>query len=128
MIPRLSIAQVINIHDHLIEMFGGTQGLRDLGSLDSALSSPFQTFDGKRLYPDPISRAAKLCTGIILDHPFLDGNKRTGVMVMLIYLELEGLEVSFTDAELVELGMGIARGSLKKDRLQSKIENAIIRK
>ncbi|WP_216395810.1 type II toxin-antitoxin system death-on-curing family toxin [Arcanobacterium phocae] len=88
--------------------FGGINGLRDESLLESALPTPFQTFDHYPLYPDPIRRAAKLAYSLISNHPFIDGNKRTGVTIMGIYLKLEGFELTATNEELIELGLKIA--------------------
>lgn len=90
-------------------------GVRDNSLLDSALNAPFQTFDGKELYPALLSKAAVMCRSIISNHPFVDGNKRTGIHVMLIFLELNGIEIQYTQDELIELGLGIASGQLSSD-------------
>lgn len=108
---RFSTDQVLRIHQIMIERFGGSPGVREPGLLDSAINSPFQTFDGDPLYPSPIERAAKLAQGIVCNHPFFDGNKRTGVTVMGVYLQAEGLELTATNAELIEFGLHVAQDS-----------------
>lgn len=70
--------QVIAIHDVAIARFGGLPGVRDEGLLDSALAQPWQTFGGRDLYEGDVAKACRLCYGVIRDHPFTDGNKRTG--------------------------------------------------
>ena len=80
---RLTKSQVLLIHDQLIAETGGSSGLRDEGILDSALSAPFQTFGGEDVYPSLQQKAARLCFGLVKNHPFVDGNKRIGAHVML---------------------------------------------
>lgn len=83
--------------------------MRDENMLESALNAPFLTFDGELLYPHAFDRAAKLCQGLIGNHPFNDGNKRVGVTVMGIYLELEGYQLTASNDELVEFGFATAQ-------------------
>lgn len=78
--------------------------------LDSALNSPFQTFDNKDLYSSIESKAARLGYGLIKNHPFIDGNKRTGVHIMLVFLALNGVELEYTQKELYEIIMKVASG------------------
>lgn len=109
---RLSEQQVISVHSAMIKATGGIDGVRDEKLLDSALNAPFQTFGGKELYPTLLAKAAALCRSIISNHPFADGNKRTGIHVMLIFLELNGAELQYTQDELIDLGVGTADGRL----------------
>lgn len=112
---RLTEQQVLAVHSRMIEMTGGVDGVRDNSLLDSALNAPFQTFDGKELYPALLSKAAVMCRSIISNHPFVDGNKRIGIHVMLIFLELNGIELQYSQNELIELGLGVASGQLSSD-------------
>lgn len=107
---KLSVEQVLTVHKIMIEKTGGSGGVRDEALLESALNSPFQTFDGKDVYPSLLHKAAALCRGIISNHPFVDGNKRTGVHAMLIFLEINGVRLKYTQNDLVELGLGAAAG------------------
>lgn len=106
---KLSKKQIIYLHTMQMEATGGIDGLRDEGLLESALNAPFQTFDGMDLYPTIPSKCAVLCYSLINNHPFLDGNKRIGIFVLLTSLELNGISLSATDAELVDLGFAIAK-------------------
>ena len=72
---RLTEEQILAVHSRMIEMTGGVDGVRDNSLLDSALNAPFQTFDGKELYPALLSKAAVMCRSIISNHPFVDGNE-----------------------------------------------------
>jgi death on curing protein len=82
----ISISEAILIQDILIEKFGGTRGIRDKGLLESAMSRPFQTFDSTDLYPTVFDKAGALIESIVLNHPFIDGNKRIGYVLMRLYL------------------------------------------
>lgn len=86
--------------------------MRDVGLLNSPLNAPFQSFGNKEFYPSLLSKAAALCRSIICNHPFVDGNKRTGIHVMLIFLEVNGVQLDYTQQELIDLGLGIAAGNL----------------
>ena len=114
---RLTKEHVLRMHDLLLEETGGLRGLRDEGLLESALNVPFQTFDGTDLYPSLEQKAARLCHSLIANHPFADGNKRIGILAMLVYLELNGVYLEYTDEELIALGMGLADGSTDAQRL-----------
>lgn len=90
---RLTKSQILQLHSELIQVTGGIDGVRDDGLLDSALESPFQTFDGDDLYPDLQQKAARLGYSLISNHPFVDGNKRIGVHTMLTFLSLNGIKI-----------------------------------
>lgn len=111
----LNKEQIKHLHSKLIRETGGIDGIRDEGLLDSALSVPFQSFGGEELYPSVPRKAARLCYGSIKNHVFLDGNKRIGVYVMLVFLELNGLVIECSDEELISLGLGIAAGQLEDE-------------
>ena len=107
---KLTKEQIKMLHSALVERFGGQDGLCDEGMLDSALNTPFQTFSGNELYPDLISKAARLAFGLITDHPFIDGNKRIGTHAMLIFLRLNNVELEYDDDDLIALILGTAAG------------------
>lgn len=121
----LNKQQVIGLHQRLIDATGGTHGLRDEGILSSSLSNAFVTFDGKDLYPTIIEKAANFCFSLIGNHPFVDGNKRIGIYVLLVFLEVNGVNLYFTQDELVQLGLGIADGSIKQPQIIEWIQNHI---
>lgn len=122
---RLTKEQVIKMHTLLIKKTGGSDGIRDENLLDSALSAPFQSFDGEDLYKSIRSKAAKLGFFLVKNHPFIDGNKRIGVFVMLTFLEINGVDVSYTDEDIIRIGLGLAEGSVTdKDLLNWIIENS----
>ena len=107
---KLTKEQIKMLHSALVERFGGLDGLRDEGMLDSALNTPFQTFSGSELYPDLLSKAARLAFGLIANHPFIDGNKRIGTHAMLIFLRLNNVELEYDDDDLIALILKTAAG------------------
>lgn len=109
----LSKRQILMLHRQLVEQTGGSDGIRDEGLLDSALFAPFQSFDSTDVYPSLQQKAARLCFGLVKNHPFVDGNKRIGTHAMLVFLALNGVELSYTQAELSNMILQIA--SSEKD-------------
>ena len=114
---QLTISQIINIHSSLIQATGGSDGVRDMGILESALAAPFQTFGGENIYPALLQKAARLGCSLVSNHPFVDGNKRIGVHAMLVFLALNGVEIECTQAELTEVGLSLAQSTLSFDEL-----------
>lgn len=114
---KLKIEQVLKLHEMLLKETGGISGLRDISLLESAVNSPFQTFDKMSLYPTLERKAARLGYGIVKNHPFLDGNKRIGLLAMITFLEINGIELEYTDDELIKIGLGLADGSFSEKQL-----------
>ena len=100
----LSKEQILKIHTSLIKATGGSDGIRDEGMLDLALNNPFQSFGGKELYPSIQAKAARLCFGLVKNHAMLDGNKRLGTHIMLVYgqKELSDLILSLASGDIGE--------------------------
>lgn len=107
---RLSKKQLLMLHSELIAETGGMDGLRDEGMLDSALNAPFQSFAGEDVYPSLQQKAARLCFGLVKNHPFIDGNKRIGTHAMLVFLALNGIELDYTQEELASTILSLAAG------------------
>jgi death-on-curing protein len=114
---RLSYETVIALHSELISQSGGMDGVRDGNMLDASINSPFLTFNGQYLYPTLQAMAAHLAFSLIKNHPFLDGNKRIGILSMLVFLEINGLPVTCTNEELAALGWGLADNSITEPDL-----------
>lgn len=108
----LSKEQVLMLHERLIEATGGSAGIRDEGMLDSALSNPFQSFGGEELYPSIQAKAAQLCFGMVKNHSMVDGNKRLGTHVMLVFLALNVYELSYSQQELSDTILALASGKI----------------
>lgn len=113
----LSKLQVLLLHEQLIDTTGGTHGLWDEGLLESALTAPFQSFAGQSAYPSLQQKAARLCFGLVKNHPFIDGNKRIGAHVMLVFLALNGLVLSYTQDELSDVILRLANGQIGYEAL-----------
>lgn len=116
---KLTREQVLSLHHELIEAHGGSGGLRDEALLDSALSAPFQTFDGKSMLPTIQQKAVRLGFGLIMNHPFVDGNKRIGAHVMLTMLAMNRIELEYTQKELYEIILKVAASEASFEELLS---------
>lgn len=114
-IVYLTLEQILVIHEDQIALYGGTSGLRDLSLLESALFRPQTTFAENDLYESLFDKAAALWHSLILNHPFLDGNKRTGTVAMLVFLLINGRTVKVSKKELVQAALKI---EAKKSTLQ----------
>lgn len=108
----VSKEQVITLHTQLISETGGIDGIRDDSLLESALNAPFQSFDGIDVFPSIQQKAARLAFGLIKNHAFIDGNKRIGVHIMLVFLALNKIELDYTQEELSDTVLKIAAGNM----------------
>ena len=110
---RLSKSQILLLHNQLISETGGSSGLRDESLLDSALNAPFQTFDGKDVYPSLQQKAARLCFSLVKNHPFIDGNKRIGAHAMLVFLSLNSIDLQYSQEEFSDIIIQLATGEIE---------------
>ena len=123
---RLTQKQILMMHKQLVEQTGGIDKVLDYGLLDSALEMPFQTFDGKELYPTIQEKGARLGFGLIKNHCMEDGNKRIGTHSMLVFLALNGIELQYTQKELYEIILDIAASKKEyEDLLQWVMDHQI---
>jgi death-on-curing protein len=113
----LSSEQVLRIHQAQVERFGGSARLRDRGALDAAVHRPQATFGGEDLYADAAAKAAALMHSLIANHPFVDGNKRTGAMAAELFLLFNGFGLPAGDDELEAVTLSAARGELAAEEL-----------
>jgi len=81
------------------------------------MNAPFQTFGGEELFPTLRKKGASLCYGLIKNHSFQDGNKRSGILIMITYLELNGLEICCTDDDIISLGLSTVSGEIGQDQI-----------
>jgi len=124
----LRLNEVLYLHRRIIEETGGSGGLRDLGTLESALAQPRMTFGGEDLYPGLAEKASALCFSLIQNHPFVDGNKRVGHAAMVAFLELNGHCLQADIDEQEHMILGVAAGSTGRDGLVAWISSHIAKK
>ncbi len=110
----LSLPEVLELHRRLIDVTGGSRGLRDLGALESAISQPHATFGGSELYPDILTKATALGFSLVMNHPFIDGNKRVGHASMETMLLLNGYEIDAAVDEQEQVILTLAAGELER--------------
>lgn len=125
MIRYLTLDEVMSLHRQILKQSGGAAGVRDLGSLESAIAQPMMTFGGEDLYPTLVDKAAALGFSLVMNHPFVDGNKRTGHAAMETFLVMNDLEIfaSVDEQELVILSL--AAGSLDREELTKWLESRV---
>jgi death-on-curing protein len=111
----LSLAEVLEIHRDQIERYGGHAGLRDLGLLQSALAMPAAGFGGRYLHADLLEMGAAYLFHIMQNHPFIDGNKRTGTVAAIVFLSLNGIELEADETQLEKLVIDVAKGKVGKN-------------
>jgi death-on-curing protein len=123
----ISLEQVIKIQDILIDKFGGAKGIRDLAQLESALSRPYQTFGGLELHENQFHKAAAIIQSLLINHPFIDGNKRIGYVVMRLILLEKGWEIIATQDEKYSFVINIASGKMEFNEIANWIQSNAIR-
>lgn len=109
--------RVLLLYQLIVEATGGAFGIRSESLLESAIEAPYQTFDGKELFPTKIEKAARLGYGLISNHPFIDGNKRIGVYIMISFLEVNGVNIDFSDEEIIRVALDTASGKMKYEHI-----------
>lgn len=125
MIRYLTLVEILNIHHQVAQRSGGAEGIRDLGALESAIAQPHMTFSGEDLYPTIVDKAAALGFSIVMNHPFVDGNKRTGHAAMEIFLVLNGLEINASTDEQEAIILALASGELDRDIFTNWLQQSI---
>ena len=121
----LSISEIFELHDRIISSSGGSRGIRDLNLLESSVNQPRQTFDQKDLYPDIVSKAAALCFSLVMNHPFVDGNKRVGHAAMETFLILNGYEIICGVDEQERVMLELAAGKMSRRNFSEWLDNHI---
>ena len=117
MTTYLSLEQVLDLHRRQLRLFGGAAGLRDRGALESAVTRLQMTFGGEDLYPGIEDKAAALMHSLVMNHPFVDGNKRVGAHACVLLLMANGVEPTFSPAELTAITLATARGEVSAEAL-----------
>jgi death-on-curing protein len=122
----LVLGEVLELHRHIIQEYGGLQGVRDIGALISALTQPRMTFSGAELYPTLEAKAAAFCFFIVQNHPFLDGNKRCGHAVMETFLILNGCEIKASTDEMEQVILSLASGESSLEKLTEWLRDHLV--
>ena len=125
MMRYLNLVEVLALHRQMIEQSKGAMGIRDLGSLESALAQPRMTFAGEDLYPTIVDKASALGFSIVMNHPFIDGNKRTGHATMETFLILNGLEINAYVDEQERVILALASGQLERDAFTKWLQGSV---
>lgn len=115
----LDLVHVLRVHRSLIEKYGGIEGVRDDGLLQSAIAMPRASFDSRFLHTDLFEMAAAYLYHSVQNHPFIDGNKRTGAATAIIFLAMNDIEIEADEDRLVELTLAVASGRAKKPEIAS---------
>jgi len=120
----ITIEEVIEIHSSIIQFAGGLDGMRDIGLLISAIEMPKSTMFGEDLHESVFDKAAAYIFHIVCNHAFLDGNKRTGLVVGLIFLDMNGVEITTPEPDLEEMVCGVAQGRLNKQEISQILQSS----
>ena len=108
----ISLEQLLQIHALVADSTGGSTGLRDLGRLEAAIATQTQNVFDEELYPSTVEKAAAIIRGIVADHPFVDGNKRTAMLAGLTLLEMNNLRFAAQSGEIEDFAVRIATDKL----------------
>lgn len=118
----IDIENILMFHKKIVSKTGGSDGVSDLGLIESALNRGLMTFDGRELYEDTEMKIAVIADGLIRNHGFIDGNKRIGVAVMILLLKLNNIVIRYSQQELIDLGLSVAEGKLNENDILKWIE------
>lgn len=124
----IELKEVLNIHHILIDKFGGSKGVRNIGALESAINRPFATFDNQELYPTPAEKAAAILESILINHPFVDGNKRTAFVLMKLILLNNELDIDATQDEKYHMVISATTGAMRFTDIKNWIQLRIKKK
>ena len=113
----LTLADVMEIHNYQLEHFGGSSGVRDINLLKSAIGMPEMSFGGVMLHKDIYEMAAAYLFHIAENHPFIDGNKRTGAMTSVVFLDINGIDFNSSDEDFTKMVLAVASGKMQKGEI-----------
>jgi len=116
-VKKLSLKQILVLHELEIKKHGGSSDVRDMGMLESAINRPFATYGGNDLYPNLFLKCGALIQSIVKNHPFIDGNKRTAFTSAYITLKTNGIEITAESAQVVKFMMSVANRNLSVDEI-----------
>ena len=118
----LNLGDVLALHAEQVARYGGAAGVRGLGLLESALAAPRATFGQEYLHASISEMAAAYLFHVVRNHPFVDGNKRTGLLAALVFLDLNGITIDHPSDALYALTMGVAEGRTEKQAIAAELE------
>lgn len=110
----LGLDEILEIHCDQIKRYGGRAGIRDLDLLKSAVATPAVSFGGDYLHTDIYAMAAAYLFHIVRNHPFIDGNKRTGAVASIVFLMMNGIELYADEETFTKMVLSVAEGKLDK--------------
>lgn len=119
----LTIEELQLLHRKLIVATGGSDGIREYGLLESAVNSMYAGYGDVEQYPTVEEKAARLAFSLVSNHAFVDGNKRIGVLALLMMLKLNDIDISYTQTDLIQLGLNTAKGEYHYDDIYQWIQN-----
>ena len=122
----LTLSEVLELHRLALEQSGGAEGIRDNGGLESALAQPAMTFAGQDLYSTVVEKAAALCFSLVMNHAFMDGNKRVGHFAMETFLVLNGTEIVAPVDEQEQVIMQLAGGEMEREEFTEWLRTHIV--
>ena len=122
----LTVGEVLELYNRVMKQSGGSVGILDLGSLESAVAQPRMTFNDEELYPTIVEKASALGYSMIQNHPFVDGNKRAGHAALETFLMLNGYEISVSVDEQTEIVLGVASGKIDRNTFTEWLRNHIV--
>lgn len=117
----LDVDDVLEIHARQLEVYGGSDGLRDRGLLESAVAQPQMSFGGELVHDGLFAMAGAYLYHIVCNHPFVDGNKRAGLLAALVFLDVNGITIEHSSETLYELTVGVAEGRISKQEVASSL-------
>jgi death-on-curing protein len=124
----LTLSDLLEVHRQVMAQSGGAEGLMHLPALESALAQPQMTFGGEELYPTLVDKAAALGYALIKNHPFLDGNKRTGHAAMEVFLVLNGYEIRATIDEQEHVILQVAASEIDREEFTAWLRTHVVAK
>jgi death-on-curing protein len=123
----ITVRNVLRAHEISLIKYGGGEGIRDEGGLLAAIARPYATFDQQELYPSTIEKATAIFESLIINHPFIDGNKRTAYILMKAILNEDGLDVMASDDEKYKMTIAASSGKIRFDEIKLWIEEHLVK-
>jgi death-on-curing protein len=123
----ITVRNVLRAHEISLIKYGGGEGIRDEGGLLAAIARPYATFDQQELYPSTIEKATAIFENLIINHPFIDGNKRTAYILMKAILNEDGLDVMASDDEKYKMTIAASSGKIRFDEIKLWIEEHLVK-